>query len=187
MIRTALLTSALALALVSTGQAGLGGTGQPETVKRDIYGFETGMTLEQAQAVAAARDCQLQGQSIGEPITKKTSTTTYSYLCKKTEQVYLWVGPHSNKILDLTTIFRSELPPKRVVADMCKQFTSHCPSARFRRPIPLGDELYLTIGVRRDLSDRNTPAKTYEVGLHNRSLHAEERKLEPAPAPLPKL
>jgi len=185
MIRMTICASALALALTGTAQAG--------TIKRDIHGFEIGMSFAAAKANAAKQGCELARQlddEIQAPAKRDDGiqAPTKRYACIKDDkaQFDLMVGAYSGKLIGVLTPIQSTFRLDRVALDICGQYAQSCAdNIKHRRKkaatitVDEAEGLYILV-------TSSGVANTYMVALSSQKLKEEEDKLVPA-VTVPKL
>jgi hypothetical protein len=152
-----------------------------ETIKRDIYGFRTGLPTKDQQAAVTAHKCKLwTNGGASAPLSPKVfASGEFCEGANSSVSVFFRAGPYSKKVLDLWTNVSVEVPVAQAVRDICLQFKTDCSSAALDTPMDLGDGLFLQ--VQRD------PPFGLAVHLIDRSLITEEEKLAPPPRGVPKL
>lgn len=167
------------LALFTALQLSLAGISHAGTVKRDIYGFRTGLSTKDQQDAATAHRCKLWINS-GASASLSEKIFARGEFCEGGGQhVFFRVGPYTSNVLDLFTYVSADVPVPQAVRDICLQFKTDCASAKLNTPSDLGEGLILQINP--------DPVFGLEVHLIDKSLIAEEEKLAPAPRGVPKL
>jgi len=182
MIRMTIFASALALALTGTAQAG--------TIKRDIHGFEIGMSFAAAKTNAAKQGCELARQLDElDGLDDEIKAPAKRYACIKDDkaQFDLIVGAYSGKLLAVQTPIKSTFRLHRVALDICGQYAQSCAdNIKHRRKkaatiaVDETEGLYINVTSSRG-------ANTYMVSLSSQKLKEEEDKLVPGAVMVPKL
>jgi|GEM_PF-2116156 len=109
-----------------SGEQASGGAKQ-----HSIYGFETGMSFEQATVNAKKYGCGLQRVDNGKKAPR--------YICNKNYDppVDLIFGPHSNKLLFMMVGHTSELPAEIAAQDLCRKYAADCDSYKVGESVVL--------------------------------------------------
>lgn len=146
-----------------------------QTIKKDLDGFETGMTLEDVQRIGRTRNCS--------PIYNGGGDTGFgkNYTCHTGGPFGssgILIGRNTNRVIWIFREFQSDLAPDRVVQDACSQFKSDCVGARLGEPTALSDTLSLVI--RRQQSN-------YAVYLVDQAQYENEIRAQPGPRGVPRL
>jgi hypothetical protein len=108
-----------------------------DTIKRDIYGFRTGLPTRDQQAAVLARKCKLWNNP-GAAVSLSEKVFASGEFCEGAGQsVFFRVGPYSRKVIDLFTYVATEVPVAQAVQDICLQFKTDCVSAKLNTSLDL--------------------------------------------------
>jgi len=143
-----------------------------ETIKRDINGFETGMSLAQVQEVAYGHDCRFRPDLPDhfEP------ASPASYICRTTRDVFAFrFGLLSGKLLSISTTIASDLPLAQFTMEICEQYATDC-AVRNSDGIVIDPEQQLILSV----FPHMTQQKLFVVSITSKSLERYEDRTLPA-------
>jgi len=142
------------------------------TIKRDISGFETGMSLAQVQEVAYGHDCQFRPELPDH----FESTSPTSFTCRTTSDVFAFrFGLLSGKLLSISTTIASDLPLAQFTLSICEQYTTDC-AVRNSEGIIIDPDQQLILSVFPHL----TQQKVFVVSITSKSLERYEDRTLPA-------
>jgi len=162
--------------LFIVGALALASAVQAKTIKRDIYGFEPGMTMEQVKAAAAKRGCALTPEN-----TKSKDEDRYS--CTRDDDpttLQIVFGQRSNIVSSVALNFRNSLPVEKVKLDICKQYFADCSRTNDLmawKPLDEDGDLVLQMVTPKD------DDTLFTVTIN--SQHANSKNAEPKPDAVP--